>query len=233
MNASSTSTRRASSKRFSRKSRRPPPGSQQTFGRAERTCIDKGAPFRSVPAVNPKVRAVLCHAGPRVHVLVLPGELATYMVGNIRQQLVDENDPAKEHSSDPTWRRLRRRRRHKGRRNTKSIAMNQRAHRFHALLADLATVPKNRIYPQLERAEPLEMIRRPTPLRSEALELLGAKLNRTQYLTARDLLLPGNQIGETSIANSTVSEIIYKQECDTSLRGFRTGQRRQPDQHVR
>ena len=180
MNASSISTRRASSKKFSRKWRWPPPGSQQTFGQAERTCIDKGEPSRSVPAVNLKVRAVLWHAEPQVHARVLPGVLATYMEGNIRQQLVDENDPAQEHRSDPTWRRLRRRRRHKGGRNTKSIAMNQRAHRFRALLADLATVAKNRIHPQLERAEPLEMIRRPTPLRSEALELLGVKLNRTQ-----------------------------------------------------
>jgi hypothetical protein len=49
-------------------------------------------------------------------------------------------------------------------------------HSFQTLLADLATVAKNRIQPKLSDAQPFDMITRPTVLQQRALALLGVTL---------------------------------------------------------
>jgi hypothetical protein len=49
-------------------------------------------------------------------------------------------------------------------------------HSFQTLLADLATVAKNRIQPKLPNSLPFEMITRPTVLQQKALSLLGVTL---------------------------------------------------------
>ncbi len=49
-------------------------------------------------------------------------------------------------------------------------------HSFQTLLADLATLAKNRIQPKLPDSLPFEMITRPTVLQQKALSLLGVTL---------------------------------------------------------
>jgi hypothetical protein len=49
-------------------------------------------------------------------------------------------------------------------------------HSFQTLLADLATVAKNRIQPKLPDSQPFDMITRPTVLQQKALALLGVTL---------------------------------------------------------
>ncbi len=49
-------------------------------------------------------------------------------------------------------------------------------HSFQSLLADLATVVKNRIQPRLETASAFDKITQPTPLQQKAFELLGVHL---------------------------------------------------------
>jgi hypothetical protein len=53
---------------------------------------------------------------------------------------------------------------------------DQPVHSFQTLLADLATITKNRILVKLQGAEPFEKITRPTPLQDRALSLLGVTL---------------------------------------------------------
>ncbi|HEY9668140.1 MAG TPA: hypothetical protein V6C91_15115 [Coleofasciculaceae cyanobacterium] len=49
-------------------------------------------------------------------------------------------------------------------------------HSFQSLLADLATVVKNRIQPRLETASAFDKVTQPTPLQQKAFELLGVHL---------------------------------------------------------
>ncbi len=49
-------------------------------------------------------------------------------------------------------------------------------HSFQTLLADLATIAKNRIETKLPGAEPFEKITRPAALQQRALSLLGVPL---------------------------------------------------------
>ena len=53
-------------------------------------------------------------------------------------------------------------------------------HSFQTLLADLATISRNRIVPRLSGAEPFETLTRPTALQARAFELLGVPLKCTQ-----------------------------------------------------
>ncbi len=47
---------------------------------------------------------------------------------------------------------------------------------FQDLLADLATITKNRVVPKVADAKPFDLVTRPTALQQRALELLGVKL---------------------------------------------------------
>ncbi len=49
-------------------------------------------------------------------------------------------------------------------------------HSFQTMLADLATMTKNRIRPKLSGADSFDQITRPTPLQRKAFDLLGVKL---------------------------------------------------------
>ena len=53
-------------------------------------------------------------------------------------------------------------------------------HSFQTLLADLATISRNRIVPKLPGAEPFETLTRPTALQNRAFELLDIQLKCTQ-----------------------------------------------------
>ena len=56
---------------------------------------------------------------------------------------------------------------------TKLTADGSPVHSFQTLLADLATLAKNRLQPKDGSAKPFEMITTPTPLQQRALDLLG------------------------------------------------------------
>ena len=62
---------------------------------------------------------------------------------------------------------------------TQRAAAGEPVHIFQTLLADLATIVKNRIQPH-GGGEPLDMLTRPTELQRKALELLGVSLTCTQ-----------------------------------------------------
>ena len=49
-------------------------------------------------------------------------------------------------------------------------------HSFQTLLADLATIVKNRIQPKLPGVEAFDQVTQPTPLQQQALDLLGVRL---------------------------------------------------------
>jgi hypothetical protein len=49
-------------------------------------------------------------------------------------------------------------------------------HSFQTLLADLATIVKNRIEPKIAGAQPFDQMTRPTPLQQKVLDLLQVRL---------------------------------------------------------
>ena len=53
-------------------------------------------------------------------------------------------------------------------------------HSFQTLLAELATIARNRALVRLLNAEPFDVVTRPTALQREAFRLLGVRLDRTQ-----------------------------------------------------
>ncbi len=55
---------------------------------------------------------------------------------------------------------------------------------FRTLLADWATIAQHWMHPQLDQTQPGDLLARPTPLQRQALDLLGLRLQRTQYRTS-------------------------------------------------
>ena len=141
--------------------------------------------FRSFKTVDLKVRPVYHFSEPRVRAHVLLCMLAYYvewhMRGRLAPLLFDEEDeaaaeaqrqsPVEAAQASPATRRKAR---------TKRTREGHPAHSFRTLLADLATVAKNRIEPRMKGVEPFELLTRPTELQSKAFELLGVKLTCTQ-----------------------------------------------------
>ena len=141
--------------------------------------------FRSLKTVDLKVRPVFHYTEGRVRAHVLLCTLAYYvewhMRGWLKPLLFDDEDPdgaeaarasvvAPAKVSESARRKAR----------SKRTANGLPAHSFQTLLADLATVVKNRVVPRLPGAEPFTVVTRPTALQSEAFRLLGVRLKRTQ-----------------------------------------------------
>ena len=137
--------------------------------------------FRRLKTVDLHVRPIYHHLPDRVRAHVLLCMLAYYVEWHMRQALApilfDDGDPAagealRESPVAPAKRSPRAERK-AARKRTQE---NQPVHSFQTLLADLATIARNRIQANLPGAEPFEKITRPTPLQQRALSLLGARL---------------------------------------------------------
>ena len=137
--------------------------------------------FRRLKTVDLHVRPIHHHLPDRVRAHVLLCMLAYYVEWHMRQawapMLFDDDDPAagqalRESPVAPAQRSPRAERK-AARKRTQE---NQPVHSFQTLLADLATIAKNRIQANLPGAEPFEKITRPTPLQQRVLSLVGARL---------------------------------------------------------
>jgi hypothetical protein len=137
--------------------------------------------FRRLKTVDLHLRPIHHHLPDRVRAHVLLCMLAYYVEWHMRQawapMLFDDDDPAagealRESPVAPAQRSPRAGRKAARKRTDE----NQPVHSFQTLLADLATVAKNRIQANLPGAEPFEKITRPTPLQQRALSLVAARL---------------------------------------------------------
>ncbi len=141
--------------------------------------------FRSLKTVDLKVRPVFHYTASRVKAHILLCMLAYYvewhMRGWLKPLLFDDEDPAGAEAarasvvapaqvSESAKRKA----------QSKRTANGRPVHSFQTLLADLATIAKNRVVPRLDGAEPFTAVTRPTPLQQEAFRLLGVRLTRTQ-----------------------------------------------------
>ena len=141
--------------------------------------------FRSLKTVDLKVRPVFHYTAERVRAHILLCTLAYYvewhMRGWLKPLLFDDEDPAGAEAARASVvapAKVSESARRKAR--SKRTANGLPAHSFQTLLADLATVVKNRVVPRLPGAEPFTVVTRPTAQQSEAFRLLGVRLKRTQ-----------------------------------------------------
>jgi transposase len=133
--------------------------------------------FRSMKTVDLKIRPVHHRLEKRVRAHVLLCMLAYYVEWHMRRDLApilfdDEQPTAK---ASPV---VQAQRSDSAEQKAQSKRTNDRlpAQSFQALLADLATIVKNRIRPRNSDAPAFEMITTPTPLQQRALELLHVRL---------------------------------------------------------
>ena len=140
--------------------------------------------FRSFKTVDLKVRPVYHYLEDRVRAHVLVCMLAYYVEWHMQRRLApllfkdadpDAAQAARESVVQPA--QVSPEARAKAR--TQRTAAGEPVHSFQTLLADLATIVKNRIQPH-GGGEPLDMLTRPTELQRKALELLGVSLTCTQ-----------------------------------------------------
>ena len=141
--------------------------------------------FRSYKTVDLKVRPVYHYADRRVRAHAFLCMLAYYVEWHMRQRLkpllFDDHEAdaaraartsvvAPAEVSDAARDKARSRR----------TAADLPVHSFQTLLADLATIARNRVLVLLPNAEPFDVVTRPTALQREAFRLLGMRLDRTQ-----------------------------------------------------
>ena len=149
-------------------------GAYKGLSKAERA-------FRSLKTVDLHVRPIHHHLPDRVRAHVLLCMLAYYVEWQMRQAwapiLFDDDDPsageALRGSPVAAAKRSPRAQRKAARKRTQQ---DEPVHSFQTLLADLATIAKNRIEAKLPGAEPFEKITRPTALQDRALSLLDVRL---------------------------------------------------------
>ena len=137
--------------------------------------------FRSYKSVQLKVRPIYHHLTNRVRAHVFLCMLAYYVEWHMRKALApllfgDDDKSSAEAlrpsivapaQPSPSAQRKAR---------TKRTTDGHRVHSFQTLLADLATIVKDRIQPKLAGVEAFDKTTRPTPLQQRALELLGVRL---------------------------------------------------------
>jgi hypothetical protein len=137
--------------------------------------------FRSLKMVDLKVRPIHHRLADRVRVHVLLCMLAYYVEWHMRQAwaplLFDDDDPtagaARRASVVAPGQRSPRAER---KALTKKTAEGQPVHSFQTLLADLATLAKNRVRFGGAAAATLTVYTQPTPLQQRALQLLNVNL---------------------------------------------------------
>jgi transposase len=141
--------------------------------------------FRSLKSVDLKIRPIYHHLADRVRAHVFLCVLAYYvewhMRGELAPLLFDDEDPAAGEARRTSPVAPAQVSEHAERKAaTKRSDDGRPIHSFHSLLADLATIAKNRIQVTLRGAttetRTFDRITRPTPLQQKALDLLGAPL---------------------------------------------------------
>jgi hypothetical protein len=137
--------------------------------------------FRSYKTVDLKVRPIYHYLADRVRAHVFLCMLAYYVEWHMRKALApllfEEDDKESAEAlrtsvvapAQPSPKARRKA-------QTKQTEDGTPVHSFQTLLADLATIVKNRIQPKLPGAEPFDQITRPTSLQQQALDLLGVHL---------------------------------------------------------
>jgi len=134
--------------------------------------------FRSLKTVDLKVRPIYHRLTDRVRAHVFLCMLAYYVEWHMREALApilfdDDDKPAGEALRDSPVAPARRSLRALHKAATKRTTDDLPVHSFQTLLADLATIAKNRIQANVPGAETFEKITRPTELQQRALDLLG------------------------------------------------------------
>ncbi len=137
--------------------------------------------FRSYKSVDLKVRPIYHYLVDRVRAHVFLCMLAYYVEWHMRQALApllfDDDDKATadaQRDSIVTPAKPSPSAQDKAR--TLRTEGGFPVHSFQTMLADLATIAKNRIRPKLPGADSFDQITRPTPLQRKAFDLLGVKL---------------------------------------------------------
>ena len=137
--------------------------------------------FRSYKTVDLQVRPIYHYLADRVRAHVLLCMLAYYVEWHMRQALApmlfDDDDKAAAEAqrasvvapAQPSAKA----RRKASRQRTDA---GEPVHSFQTLLADLATIVKNRIEPKIAGAQPFDQVTRPTPLQQKVLDLLRVRL---------------------------------------------------------
>ena len=136
--------------------------------------------FRSYKTVDLKVRPVPHRLEGRVRAHVFLCMLAYYVEWHMRRSLApllfDDDDPAAAGATRPSpvapARPSPSARAKAGRKRTPD---GLPVHSFQTLLADLATLTRNRVQPAAEGAVAADVLTRPTPLQAEAFRLLGVR----------------------------------------------------------
>ena len=153
-------------------------GAYKRLSRVERA-------FRSLKTVDLKVRPVFHRNADRVRAHVFLCLLAYYVEWHMRERLkpilFDDDDAAAAQAARtsvvaPAAVSDSARKKAACKRTPEGLPV----HSFRTLLADLATIARNRVVPRLPGAEPFAVVTRPTALQREAFKLLGVRLERSQ-----------------------------------------------------
>ena len=137
--------------------------------------------FRSCKSIDLHVRPIFHRLADRVRAHVLVCMLAYYVEWHMRRALApllfDDDDPAAADARRPSVVAPAQRSASAQRKaRTKRTDDDLPVHSFQSLLADLATIVKNRIQPTVPGVPAFDKITLPTPLQARALELLGVRL---------------------------------------------------------
>jgi transposase len=133
--------------------------------------------FRSAKTVDLKIRPVHHRLEKRVRAHVLLCMLAYYVEWHIRRLLApllfdDEEPTPKPSPVAPAVRSTAALQKAHSKRSTDQLPVQS----FQSLLADLATIVKNRVQPRNAAAAAFDIITTPTPLQQRALQLLNVRL---------------------------------------------------------
>lgn len=149
--------------------------------RAYKDLADVEWAFRSYKSVDLKVRPIYHHLADRVRAHVFLCMLAYYVEWHMRKALApllfdDEDKPSadKQRTSIVAPAKVSPKAARKA--YTKRTEEDLPVHSFQTLLADLATITKNRIQPKRQGAAPFDQITRPTTVQQQVFKLLGLKL---------------------------------------------------------
>ncbi len=128
--------------------------------------------FRGYKTVDLKVRPVHHRLEGRVRAHVFLRMLAYHVEWHMRRALApllfDDDDPAAAEAARPSPSA---RAKAGGKRTPRGLPV----HSFQTLLADLATLTRNRVQPAAQGAVAADVLTRPTPLQAEAFRLLGVR----------------------------------------------------------
>jgi len=139
--------------------------------------------FRSLKTVDLKVRPIYHHLADRVRAHVLLCVLAYYVEWHMRDALApvlfeDDDKPAGEARRDSIVAPVKRSPRADDKASSKRTESGEPVHSFQTLLADLATIAKNRVQPMAkgEALPAFDLVTTPTPPQRRAFKLLGVRL---------------------------------------------------------